>query len=668
MPTPPFILSAPETMLKAKIITVKDQVSSVLAALHASQAIHVKEAKELKPLEREIIEKRREELESLLRIIERFLMNVNREYTVEIEEKIEPYTIPELLEKYEKPVRDIYAKMQTLANKISKIQQDLAETEAKVKYLEALSKSKPSLKLVDLNFEGKVIFSKTIIVPKEREEDFEVKIREIVDIVAKAELTEPPEVVYVVAGLLRNYKTIVGIVRELGLQIVSFEKKAVKISDYVNELREKISSLKTNLTRLNSEFMKIVENNLKQVLILKILLENEMLKLSVLEKAAGAKYITLIEGWVPESLRRKLLYELHSNVKYFHVSFEKAKPEENPPTKMRNLNVLRYFEPLVKFYGVPKYTEWDPTPLVAYSFSIFFGLMLGDVIYGILMLLVIRYVLDKLVENPESENYLTFKRMLYVSGFASIIAGFLYGSYLGDTLKLLGLNIPPIVPEFSDPLSLIILSMGIGLVHVNIAHFLGLVKALHEKDKITIVSKIGLFVTEIFGIPYVLFKMANFKVLPLPDSVYNILIYGVVVGIVFLAFSQVMSMRFFGTFMWIFDITGLLGDIMSYTRIAGVAFATIYLASSFNLMTRMIITGFRGILPGIAGLALGLLFGAIVFFLGHLLNLALSIIGPFIHSLRLCFVEFLPKFYEGGGIEYSPLKLILRRRIIVKPP
>jgi len=146
------------------------------------------------------------------------------------------------------------------------------------------------------------------------------------------------------------------------------------------------------------------------------------------------------------------------------------------------------------------------------------------------------------------------------------------------------------------------------------------------------------------------------------------LIYGVMVGIGFLVYSQVTSMKFFGILMWIFDITGLLGDIMSYTRIAGVAFATIYLASCFNLMTRMIITGFQGVLPGIVGLALGLLFGAVVFFLGHLLNLALSIVGPFIHSLRLCFVEFLPKFYEGGGIEYSPLKLILRRRIIVRPP
>jgi len=668
MPTPPFLLSQPEPMLKARIITVKDEVNKVLAALHASQAIHVKEAKELKPLERELIERRRGELENLLRIIDRFLMNVSKEYTVEIEEKIEPYTIPELLEKYEKPVRDIYAKMQTLANKISNIQQKLFETETKVKYLEALSKVRPSLKIIDLDFKGKVIFSKTIVVPKERKEDFEGKIRKVADIVAEAELTEPPEIIYVIAGLLRKYETIARVVRELGLSILYFERKSILISDYVKKLREKTVSLKNELNKLNREFMKLIEDNLKQVLILKILLENEMMKLNVLEKAAGAKYVTLIEGWVPESLRKKLLYELHSNVKFFHVSFEKARSEENPPTKMKNLNVLKYFEPLVKFYGVPKYTEWDPTPLVAYSFSIFFGLMLGDVIYGILMLLAIKYVLDKLVDNPESENYLTFKKMLYVSGFASIVAGFLYGSYLGDTLKLLGINIPPIVPQFTDPLSLIFLSMGIGLVHVNIAHFLGLIKALHERDKITIASKVGLFITEIFGIPYVLFKMANFKVFPMPDNLYNILIYGVVIGIVFLVYSQVMSMKFFGILMWIFDITGLLGDIMSYTRIAGVAFATIYLASCFNLMTRMIITGFQGILPGIAGLALGLLFGAAVFFLGHLLNLALSIVGPFIHSLRLCFVEFLPKFYEGGGIEYSPLRLVLRRRIIVKPP
>ncbi len=668
MPVPPFILSAPEPMLKTRIITVKDEVSSVLMALHASQAIHVKETKELKPLDREIIEKRRGEIENLLRIIDKLLMGISKEYVVEIEEKIEPYTISELLKKYEKPVREIYAKMQFMAKKISETQQTLSDMKSRIKYLKALVKIRPELNIIDLDFDGKVIFSKTIVVSKERAKDFEEKVREVADVLVKAEITEPPEVIYVVVGLSRKIEALTRIVKDFGLTILRFEKINIPINEFISELEKRGVEFEKNLEKLNQEFQRLIEENLKQVLILRTLLENEMLKLNVLEKAAGAKYVTLIEGWVPESFKQKLLYELHNNVKFFYVNFEKAKPEEEPPTKMRNLNILRYFEPLVKFYGIPKYKEWDPTPLVAYSFATFFGLMLGDVIYGILMILIIKYVLDRLVENPESENYLMFKRMLYVSGFASIVAGFLYGSYLGDTLKLLGINIPPLVPEFSDPLALILLAMGIGLVHVNIAHFLGFVKALLEKDKVTIASKVGLFVSEIFGIPYILFKMANFKVFPLPDSVYDTLIYGVIVGIAFLAYSQIMSMRFFGTLMWIFDITGLLGDIMSYTRIAGVAFATIYLASSFNLMARMIILGFQGILPGIAGLVLGVIFGGIVFFLGHLLNLALSIIGPFIHSLRLCFVEFLPKFYEGGGVEYNPLRLILRRRITVKPP
>ena len=84
-------------------------------------------------------------------------------------------------------------------------------------------------------------------------------------------------------------------------------------------------------------------------------------------------------------------------------------------------------------------------------------------------------------------------------------------------------------------------------------------------------------------------------------------------------------------------------------------------------MCGMVIKGLNAMLPGIPGLILGIVCGGLVFSLGHLINFVLGVIGPFIHSLRLCFVEFLPKFYEGGGVEYSPLKLIIRKRIIVRP-
>ena len=102
-----------------------------------------------------------------------------------------------------------------------------------------------------------------------------------------------------------------------------------------------------------------------------------------------------------------------------------------------------------------------------------------------------------------------------------------------------------------------------------------------------------------------------------------------------------------------FDITGLLGDVMSYARLAGVGLATFYLASTFNMMAEL----FSEMIPGVIGTIIGTIIGIVILIFGHVINMVLTAITGFMHSLRLCFVEFLFKFYEGGGREYSPFRL-----------
>jgi len=108
-----------------------------------------------------------------------------------------------------------------------------------------------------------------------------------------------------------------------------------------------------------------------------------------------------------------------------------------------------------------------------------------------------------------------------------------------------------------------------------------------------------------------------------------------------------------GFSLWIFDLTGILGDVMSYCRLAGVGLATFYLGASFNMLAEV----FSGIFPGGFGLILGSIVAILILIAGHMINLSLGMITGVIHSLRLCFVEFLFKFYEGGGRQYSPFKL-----------
>jgi V/A-type H+-transporting ATPase subunit I len=137
------------------------------------------------------------------------------------------------------------------------------------------------------------------------------------------------------------------------------------------------------------------------------------------------------------------------------------------------------------------------------------------------------------------------------------------------------------------------------------------------------------------------------------EQTYSILIYVMGVGVIVIIAGNIIQSGGLGMISGIFELTGILGDIMSYTRLAGVGLATFYLASSFNALAEL----FYNMIPGVAGAIIGGLIGIGILIFGHTLNLVLGVITAFIHSLRLCFVEFLFKFYEGGGREYSPFKL-----------
>ena len=125
--------------------------------------------------------------------------------------------------------------------------------------------------------------------------------------------------------------------------------------------------------------------------------------------------------------------------------------------------------------------------------------------------------------------------------------------------------------------------------------------------------------------------------------------------------SSIMQSGGMGAILWLFDLTGFLGDVMSYARLAGVGLATFYLASTFNMMATL----FSKMIPGVAGIIIGSIMGFAIIIFGHTINMVLTAITGFMHALRLCFVEFLFKFYEGGGREYSPFKLRKRASVLL---
>jgi V/A-type H+-transporting ATPase subunit I len=656
----PLIVNTSDPMAKVRVVTTKDYSTKTLKTLHTLGVLHVEESEELKPVDKEAIERERRETGELLTSINDILAYMPKGEKVSLREDVEViYTRP--FDEVDSEVRLLCTKLSNVHQRATKLNKDIKELTELTKYLGSLERQ-ADIGLQDLNFSGSYLFSRVFVFPNELFETSYPKIRDYI-LESLSGTVENETVLYAIAKV-ENQETIESVASDGGARILQIPEKNLTVREFLEAADGNIHSLEEELAKLHTEIESKTRENLERLILFREALSAETERLAVLAKACEAKYVTLIEGWVPESNVEAAISELRENIGYVFIDARKAEQAEEPPTKMRNANAVKPFEVIVNLFGTPKYKEWDPTPVIAYSFAFFFGIMLGDVVYSALLILFARFGLRLLTDNPQSEGFKLFQRIIYISGGVGLVIGLLTGSYLGNFYQFpfIGINSLALVGVIqhwlSDPVHFIGLSLIIGLVHVNIAHVLALIKGRRERQKAIVPNKAGLFILQIGAIPWIMHVILGMNLPLLTDQIYSILLYVAILGVVLIVASSFIEKGIFlGSIFWLFDITGILGDVMSYARLAGVGLATYYLAYCFNLMAELL----RGMMPvGIVQLIVGTLLFIIVLLLGHLLNLALSGITCFVHSLRLCFVEFLFKFYEGGGRAYTPFRLRAR--------
>jgi V/A-type H+-transporting ATPase subunit I len=655
---PSLIVNTPDPMVKVRVMIPKDYSTETLKTLHRAGVLHVEESEELKPVDKEAIEQERREVGELLTSINDVLAYVPKGEPVSLGEDVEVI--------YNRPLSEIDSEVRTLCTKLSNMHQRATKLNDEVKELTELGKYLSSLgqqtdiRLKDLDFSGSYLFSRVFVFPSELFETLYPKFKDyLLENIITA--VENETVLYAIAKA-EDQETIEYVVRDGGGKVLQIPQKNLTLREFLEAIEGDTHNLEEELARLRAEIESRTRENLKTLILFREALSGETERLAVLAKASEAKYVRLIEGWVPENNVEAAISELRENIIYVFIDTRKPEQTEEPPTRMRNATALKPFEVIVNLFGTPKYKEWDPTPVIAYSFAFFFGIMLGDVVYAALLMLFASFGLRLLTDNPQSEGFKLFQRIIYVSGGVGLVIGLLTGSYLGNFYTFFGIEslaLAKVIQHWlSDPVYFIGFSLIIGLVHVNTAHVLAFIKGRREGQKAIVPNKAGLFLLEIGAIPYIMHRILGMSLPLLTEPMYSILLYVAILGVVLIVASSFMEKgAFLGSIFWLFDITGILGDVMSYARLAGVGLATYYLAYCFNLMARLL----YGMVPaGVVQLILGSLIFIVVLLAGHILNLALSGITCFVHSLRLCFVEFLFKFYEGGGRPYSPFRLRTR--------
>ena len=665
----PLILNTPEAMLKIRVVTARDSSAETLKRLQEIGVLHIEEPRELNPTDRTAIEEKRNLIRKISANINDILSYVKGEHKV---------LIPEAEGAKTQPLDKILHQTSRLRDKCARLREDAAKLEANISNMEGLGRyldilsHEINLSLRDLNYSGNYLSARVFVFPAETCKIFTEKASQYLLQHITAFSKDKTETVIYTIVRTTSQNIVETLARDLGVLPLEIPDEELALREFSAKKDDIIRKKGEAVTELEREIEAITSENLERIILYRetVFKEDEML--SAIKQTAETQYVSLTEGWVPRSKADFIVSQIRKSFDHTFVDSSQPGPLDEPPTKLQNPRIIRPFEVIVNLFSLPKYGGWDPTPSVAYFFAFFFGLMLCDVVYAVGLLILAKFALDKLVDDPSAEGVELFRKVLYISGGVALIFGILSGTYLGDFLYMyFGVELQKLAlakwvqNQLSDPITFIIISLLIGLVHVNIAHILSLIKGIKERNKGLVISKIGILIIEIFGIPYIFKMLLHVNLLPLSTSIYAFMVYPMVIGLILIVISGFMQMGGLGGIFWIFELTGLLGDIMSYSRLAGVGLATFYLASAFNLLANWISTGISGLIPGIIGITLGFIIGTILFAVFHVLNLLLSSLAAFIHSLRLCFVEFLLKFYEGGGKEYNPFHLRAQREIIV---
>lgn len=360
------------------------------------------------------------------------------------------------------------------------------------------------------------------------------------------------------------------------------------------------------------------------------------------DREAGDK-LMLLEGFVPTEEAPAMEVALEKEGYYFQEL--DIQDGDRVPIKLKNNKFNRLYEPITKMFSLPNYTEFDPTPLFAPFFMLFFGLCFGDGGYGLLVLLACSFFKRKV--NPDFKPYLTLFQYL---GLAAIIVGTCTGSFFGIALA----DVPAlskVKDYFVSSDNLMTFSIVIGLVQIIFGKTVAAFKMKAQKGvKYSIAPFAWVFVITALALAFGL-PMLN---LQLPETVKTVFIGIAVIGLVVAYLYNSPGKNIFlnfGTGLWnTYNMaSGLLGDTLSYIRLFAIGLTGAILGGVFNQLSVDMTEGMNIVLRAVCML--------LILLVGHAINIGLCTISSLVHPLRLIFVEYYKNAeFEGGGKEYRPFK------------
>ncbi len=423
------------------------------------------------------------------------------------------------------------------------------------------------------------------------------------------------------------------------------------ISEIISKARNELKIIDEEKARVRGRILEISKENFARVAAIREQLDIELKKIDVVSKISGTEKSLVLEGWIPSSefdVMSNVLSSLTNN----EIVIERIKVDEIPPTALKNPKRVKLFEFFIRFYSLPQSVEIDPTLVFAFVFPIFFGFMIGDVGYGLAILLISLWIIHR-VDHPPKKSHIprflskfisslmslrslkTLARAMIPGSIIAIGLGVIFDGYFGFTLPY---------PHF-DPLSslgirkLLLFSGYAGVAMVSIGLVFGILVNSARGHKKEAIGKLGWMMVS-YGIVILGLEIIKLGSFTLINPVSNHL---ALVGFVLL-FAGLGIVIYTERVQALLEVTTIISHILSYTRLVGILLSSLVLALVFDTI----------FLNSLGHSIFLTIFGIVVLIIGQILGLVIAVFEPGIQGARLIYVEFFSKFFSGNGKEFRP--------------